>query len=333
MDNPFPKTDRSGVLIVSLVIFTMLTILTTPFIGSGITDPIKFYASETGQQILLILRLPRVIFAFLVGFSLAMVGVVFQALLQNELATPYTLGVSSGGALGAVIAIKSGLVISLMGFTSTIIFSVAGSLLTIAIIYQIARSGAGLSPLILILTGVTVSLLFSSLILFVHYLADFTETYRMIRWLMGGLQIIGWEYSLVLLPFVLLVFAYLYRQATALNILSSGDEMALSKGVDVLKLQRVIFFSGSALTGLVVAFAGPIGFIGLIIPHLLRLMVGSDHRKLLLAAPFFGGSFLIWCDTLARTIISPAELPVGIITAMLGGPFFIWLLIKRKMSP
>jgi iron complex transport system permease protein len=332
MDKRQSNKSMSKLLMSTVIVFTILTFLITPLIGSGFMDLNHFLLSETGQQILLELRLPRVIFAFLVGFSLAMIGVVFQALLQNELATPYTLGVSSGGALGAVIAIKSGLVISFMGFTSTALFSVAGSLLTIYIIYQIARSGAGLSPLILILTGATVSLLFSSLILFVHYLADFTETYRMIHWLMGGLQIIGWNFSLILFPFVLLAFVYLYYQAAALNILSSGDELALSKGVDVLRLQRSIFFIGSALTGLVVAFAGPIGFIGLIIPHLLRLVIGADHRSLLIAAPFFGGTFLIWCDTLARTIISPAELPVGIITAILGGPFFIWLLIKKKRT-
>ena len=319
-------------MLIGLVVLTIVTFLIAPLIGSGFSNPGQFYLSDTGRQILLELRLPRVFFAFLVGFSLAMIGVVFQALLQNELATPYTLGVSSGGALGAVIAIKSGLAFTFFGFTTTAIFSIFGSLLTIYIIYIIARSGAGLSPLILILTGVTVSLLFSSLILFVHYLADFTETYRMIRWLMGGLQIVGWYYSLVLLPFVVLASIYFYRQAPALNILSSGDVLALSKGVDVLHLQRWIFFVGSTLTGMVVAFAGPIGFIGLIIPHLLRMVIGADHRKLLIAAPFIGGIFLIWCDSLARTIIAPAELPVGIITAMLGGPFFIWLLIKKKRT-
>jgi iron complex transport system permease protein len=271
-------------------------------------------------------------FAFLVGFSLSLIGVAFQALLQNELATPYTLGVSSGGALGAVLAIKSGAVVTFLGFTTTTIFSICGSLITIYIIYRIARSGAGLSPLILILTGVTISLLFSSLILFVHYLADFTETYRMIRWLMGGLQVVGWQYSLVILPFLIFAIIYLFHQSSALNILSSGDELALSKGVNVLNLQRSVFFIGSTLTGIVVAFAGPIGFIGLIIPHMIRLLIGADHRKLIIVAPLFGGTFLIWCDTFARTIISPAELPVGIITAILGGPFFVWLLIKKKRT-
>lgn len=315
-----------------LILFTILTAVLAPLIGTNKSSFLELFSSEIGQQIFYDLRLPRVVFAFLVGFSLAMIGVAFQALLQNELATPYTLGVASGGALGAVIAIKSGLIFTVFGFTNITFFSVGGSVLTILIIYLIAKSRAGLSPITLILTGVTISLLFSSLILFVHYLADFTETYRMIRWLMGGLQVTGWYYSLVLFPFVFLTFFYLFRKAVALNIISSGDEMALSKGVDVLRLQRGVFLISSVLVGIIVAFAGPIGFIGLIIPHLIRLIVGADHRKLLITAPIFGGTFLIWCDTFARTIISPAELPVGIITAILGGPFFIWLLIRQKRS-
>jgi iron complex transport system permease protein len=311
-----------------LILFTILSAVLAPLIGTNKSSFLELFSSEIGQQIFFDLRLPRVVFAFLVGFSLAMIGVAFQALLQNELATPYTLGVASGGALGAVIAIKSGLVFTVFGFTNIIFFSVGGSVLTILIIYLIAKSRAGLSPITLILTGVTISLLFSSLILFVHYLADFTETYRMIRWLMGGLQVTGWYYSLVLFPFVSLTFLYLFRKAVALNIISSGDEMALSKGVDVLRLQRGVFLISSVLVGIIVAFAGPIGFIGLIIPHLIRLIVGADHRKLLITAPIFGGTFLIWCDTFSRTIISPAEF----ITAMLGGPFFIWLLIRQKRS-
>ncbi len=241
--------------------------------------------------------------------------------MRNDLATPYTLGISSGGSLGAVLAIKSGFLLQWIGFSAVVIFSVTGSLVTILIIYVIARSRYGMSPLTLVLTGVTISLLFSSLILFIHYLADFTETYRMIRWLMGGLQITGWQFPLTLLPVAVVTFVYFYRHAHAINILSTGHEMAMSKGVDVLRFQKRIFFGGSVLVGVVVAFAGPIGFIGLIIPHLIRLLIGPDHGVLLPCA-VVGGVFLVWCDTLARTMIAPAELPVGIITAMIGGSFF-----------
>ena len=313
-----------------IVFFLIFTFIFAPLLG---TLPLDYSIFESGsmlQRIMLDIRLPRIVFAFLAGFSLALVGTVFQALLRNELATPYTLGISSGGALGAVFAIKAGLDIMIWGFSGTVIFSVTGSLLTIGLIYVIARSRFGLTPLSLILAGVTIGLIFSSLILFIHYLADFTETYRMIRWLMGGLQVSGWKYVVTLLPFVVAAMIFFYSQANAINIMSAGQDMAMSKGVDVFKLQKRSFFGGSVLIGVLVAFAGPIGFVGLIIPHLMRLIAGPDHKQLLISAPIFGGGFLVWCDTAARTLISPAELPVGVITAMIGGPFFIWLLLRSK---
>ena len=313
-------------LIFLLITMGTLTLVIAPFIGVISISINQAYSSE----IFLNIRLPRVVFAFIVGFSLSMIGLIFQALLRNDLATPYTLGVSSGGALGAVISIKSGIAITFLGFTSTTLFSVTGSIFTILIIYWIAKSKIGISPVTLVLTGVTVSLFFSSMILFIHYMADFTETYMMIRWLMGGLQITGWNYSITLLLFTVLIFFYFLFNSSAFNIMSAGKDLALSKGVDVESLQKWSFISGSVLIGLVVAFAGPIGFIGLIIPHLMRLIFGPDHKILLLTTTLFGGTFLVWCDTIARTIISPAELPVGVITSLIGGPFFIWLLIKKR---
>ena len=306
----------------------IISVFFAPFIGS-VSIPIR---EVLHSEIFLNIRLPRVVFAFVVGFSLSMIGVIFQALLRNDLATPYTLGVSSGGALGAVISIKSGLSLAFLGFATTTLFSVTGSVMTIILIYWIAKSKIGISPVTLVLTGVTVSLFFSSMILFIHYLADFTETYRMIRWLMGGLQITGWNYSIILFPFAILVFSFFYINSTAFNIMSAGRDLALSKGVDVETLQKYSFIGGSVLIGLVVAFAGPIGFIGLIIPHLMRLIFGPDHRVLLVTAAIFGGIFLVWCDTIARVIISPAELPVGVITSLIGGPFFVWLLIRKRNS-
>ena len=318
--------DSKRPIVIPLFVIGIISLFIVPFIGSVHIPINEVFDSE----IFLNIRLPRVLFAFIVGFSLSMIGVIFQALLRNDLATPYTLGVSSGGALGAVISIKSGLALSFLGFTTTTIFSVFGSVITILLIFWIARSKIGISPVTLVLTGVTISLFFSSMILFIHYLADFTETYRMIRWLMGGLQITGWNYSIVLIPFTTLIFMFFYFNANAFNIMSAGRDLAISKGVNVESLQKYSFIGGSILIGLVVAFAGPIGFIGLIIPHLLRLLLGPDHRTLLISASLFGGIFLVWCDTIARTIISPAELPVGVITSLIGGPFFVWLLIKKR---
>jgi iron complex transport system permease protein len=316
-----PKTVN-----ISLGLLSLLTLISAPVIGSS---EINLH-SDIGMEILMMLRIPRVLFAYLVGFALALIGTVYQSLLRNDLATPYTLGVSTGGALGAVLAIKLGIDLSWGGYSTATLFSVAGSFSTIWFIYLMAHTPTGSSTVRLVLTGVTISLFFSSLILFIHYLADFTETYRMIRWLMGGLQIAGWRYIWVLLPLVAVFFIYFLLHGHAFNIMSAGYETARSKGVDVDHLQRRSFVYSSLLIGVVVAFAGPIGFIGLIIPHLMRLVVGADHRSLIPAAALTGGVFLVWCDTLARTIIAPAELPVGVITALIGAPFFIWLLIRSQ---
>jgi iron complex transport system permease protein len=325
-----PAKNKLNLYKFIILLFIVITFIITPFIGTVPIDSSVFSSGSLAQQIIFEIRLPRIVFAFLVGLSLALVGTIFQALLRNELATPYTLGISSGGALGAVIAIKTGFDISIWVLPSTVIFSIFGSILTILLIFSVARSKFSLSPVSLILTGVTIGLVFSSMILFIHYLADFTETYRMIRWLMGGLQVSGWEYVLLTVPVAIFALIYFYRHSSAINIISAGRELALSKGVDVYRLQKRSFFLGSALVGVVVAFAGPIGFVGLIIPHLMRLLIGPDHKNLIIAAALFGGSFLVWCDTVARTIIEPAELPVGVITALIGGPFFVWLLFRSK---
>ena len=293
-------------------------------IGEALSDP-----SSLSYQILIAIRLPRIAFAFLTGAGLALIGAVFQALLRNDLATPYTLGVSSGGSLGAVIAIKSGLIIQIFGFSTVTLFSIGGSMLTIAVIYRIAGYARRLNSNTLILAGVTIGLFFSSLILFIHYMADFTETYHMVRWLMGSLSVSGWVYPLTLFIIFLPVFSYFYSKTPDFNILLASEEMALSKGVHVDRLQRTSFWLASFLVGSIVAAAGPIGFVGLIIPHILRLLLGADHRRIFPASVWVGGAFLVWCDTVARTIILPAELPVGIITSLFGGPFFIYLLVRR----
>jgi len=320
----------------SVFIFLLVSsaFIITPLIGdSHITFREAFFIpGSVSAEVLFNVRLPRILFAWLVGCGLALTGCVFQALLRNDLATPYTLGVSSGGAFGAVVAIKTGLVFSLAGLSTTALFSVAGSLLTIALIYFIAYGRHESSAFTIILTGVTINLFFSALILFVHYLADFTETYRMVRWLMGALDISGWQYPMILAILLVLAFLYFYYNVPAFNLLLAGSEMAQSRGVHVIALQKWSFFIASVLIGVIVSMAGPIGFIGLIVPHILRLLFGPDHRYLFPLSMISGGAFLVWCDTIARMIIAPAEIPVGIITSMLGGPFFIFLLIRHRRS-
>lgn len=282
-------------------------------------------------QIFFVARLPRVLSGAIVGASLASAGVVLQAMLRNPLATPFTLGVSAGAALGAMIAIAIGLDLGAMGVSSVPIASFAGSLVAIAIVYFLASSQKrGLSTNVLLLAGVTLNSFFSALILFVQYMADFTQSFRAVRWLMGDLDVGSYSPILAAIPFIVAAFAVFAILPRTLNLLTMGEDVAAARGVEVIRAQRWAFLSASLATGAAVSLGGPIGFIGIVVPHLVRLMVGSDHRIVLPAATLFGAAFTVLCDLTARTIMAPMELPVGIITALIGGPFFLWLLVKKS---
>lgn len=288
------------------------------------------FADNVDAQIFFIARLPRTLAGALVGAMLASAGVVFQGLLRNPLATPFTLGVSAGAALGAMVAITFGWSFAWAGIPAAPAASFAGSLIAVAIVYVLARARhKGLSTNVLLLAGVTMNAFFSALILFVQYFADYAETYRILRWLMGDLDISSYEPLLTALPLVLVSFAIFAWLARPLNLLNLGAESAGTHGLDVTSAQRAAFVSASLATGAAVSVGGPVGFVGIIIPHLVRLLVGSDHRVVLPASALFGAAFLIGCDVIARTVMSPIELPVGVITAIIGGPFFLWLLVRK----
>ncbi len=309
-------------------------VLLAPLIGS---TPISLtrafsraqpFADNVDAQIFFIARLPRVLAAALVGGTLAAAGVVFQGLLRNPLATPYTLGVSAGAALGAMIAISFGAVLPVLGVTSA---SLAGAALAVAVVYLLAQARhRGSSTTVLLLAGVTLNAFFSALILFVQYLGNPGDLFRALRWLMGDLDVASYTPVVAALPFLVIAFAGFAWLARPLNLLSIGTEAAGARGVDVERAQRVAFFSASLATGAAVSIGGPIGFVGIIVPHLVRLFVGADHRLVLPASTCFGAAFLVACDAVARTALAPMELPVGIITAVVGGPFFLWLLLRRS---
>ncbi len=327
--------NRKKIYLILTFVFLLLVTGFTPFIGSQSLDYRQVLAYFHGAQnpdtiIFFHIRFPRILIAILTGASLSLAGVVFQALLRNPLATPYTLGVSSGGALGAVLMIKLGLDISLLGFSSIQIAAFAGSLLTILLVYILARRSGRISIYTMILAGVTISYFFGALILMLHFLADFTETRQMVRWMMGGLDVVNSAVLFRSVPVLLAAYLLIFFHSRMLNIISTSEETALSKGVSVDRVQKMTFVGASLITGLVVAISGPIGFVGLIVPHFLRMLVGVDHRYLIPASLFFGGAFLALCDTIARTMLAPIDIPVGIITAILGGPFFLWLLVKRR---
>jgi len=315
----------------------LLTILVAPLIGS---TPISLrrawdwsvpFSDNPDAQIFFIARLPRTLAGALVGSTLASAGVVFQGLLRNPLATPFTLGVSAGAALGAMLAITFAPTLALAGVPAAPLASFAGSILAVGVVYLLASARhRGLSTNTLLLAGVTMNAFFSALILFVQYFADFTDTFRILRWLMGDLDVSSYTPLVSTLPLVAVSFTAFAWLARPLNLLSLGPDAAESRGLDVTRAQRVAFVSASLATGAAVSIGGPVGFIGIIVPHLVRLMVGADHRVVLPASALFGAAFLVACDVVSRTVLAPLELPVGIITALIGGPFFLWLLVRRR---
>ena len=313
-----------------------LTAIVAPLVGStsislsrAIDRSVPF-ADNVDAQILFIARMPRLEAGILVGAALASAGVVLQALFRNPLATPETLGISAGAALGAILVITGGSTATVGPFSPVSFASLAGALGAIAVVYLLASAPRRpLSTAVLLLAGVTLNAFISAVILFVQYLADFTQSYRAIRWLIGDLDVGTFVPVLSAVPLVALAFALFLRLPAALNLLSLGGDVAATRGVNVANVQRLAFFSAGLATSAAVSLAGPIAFIGIVVPHAVRLMVGVDHRIVLPASALFGASFLIACDLVARTIIAPVELPVGIVTAMIGGPFFLWLLVRR----
>ncbi len=288
------------------------------------------FADNVDAQIFFIARLPRVLAAALVGSALAAAGVVFQALLRNPLATPETLGVSSGAALGAMIAMTFDLQATIADIPPVPLASLAGSLGALAIVYALATARRrGLSATVLLLAGVTMTAFFSALIMFTQYLADFTETYRTVRWLMGMLDVGSYAPVVGVLPVLGVALALFATLPRSLDLISLGADAAAARGVDVLRAERAALVSASLATGAAVSISGPVAFVGLVVPHLVRLLIGSDHRLVMPASALFGGAFLIACDLVARTAFAPVEIPVGVITAIIGGPFFLWLLFRR----
>jgi iron complex transport system permease protein len=271
------------------------------------------------------IRLPRIILAGLVGFSLSIGGVVFQALLRNPLADPFILGVSSGSAFGAILGIFFG-----FGFTLGIpIMSFGGALLTIYLLMILGARKMGMESATILLTGVIINAFFTAIIMFFIATAADSRLHSMLFWLYGDLSQSRYGPLLFITPVLVIASVILYSFSRHLNLITAGEETALQVGVDVEKSKKACLLVVSLIIGLVVSFSGLIGFVGLIVPHLARMALGSDHRLLIPVASIGGAIFLIAADTLARTIVSPSELPVGVVTAFMGAPFFIYMLKKR----
>ena len=319
-----------GVMVGSVKIpaATALSILIHHLSGGLFLEPDWRQAYEI---IIVQTRIPRVILAAVVGASLGVAGMVIQAIVRNPLAGPSILGVSSGAATGAVIVMRFGL-IALGAFTLHIAAFVGG-LLALSIVFWIARTGGQMTATRLVLAGIAVSAVLSALTsLLVLTSPDPQLAARVLFWTLGGFG--GAQWSLLSIPVAALALGLgvMLVQARRLNLLMAGDESAVALGLDVERFRRGMFVLTAGLTGITVAVSGVIGFVGLIMPHIVRLMVGADHRRALPAVALLGASFTIGADLIARSIIAPLELPVGIVTALVGGPFFVWLLRRDARS-
>lgn len=275
-------------------------------------------------------RLPRLLLAYLVGASLAVVGAALQALLRNPLADPYILGISSGAALGAALALQFGVTWAFGGFSAVQLVAFLFAAATIGVLYRIAGADGRIPVQTLLLAGVIINAILSALILFITSLSDSTSAFRLFFWLMGSLATLGYTGLGALAAIVLMGIGLLCAQGRNLNLLSLGEDPAQGLGLDVERIKRVIFVTTAFLTGAVVAVSGLIGFVGMIVPHAVRMVLGPDHRLLLPASALIGGTFLAVADTVARSLLAPTELPVGVITALCGGPFFIYLLMSHR---
>lgn len=282
---------------------------------------------ETVRQVFWQLRVPRVCLAFLSGAALSIGGMVFQSVFQNFLACPFTLGVSTGAAFGAALYFRLGCAFALWGISGASFSAFAGALGTIFFVYGVS---AGLSTASMLLAGVVMSFFFSSLIVFLQYISDFEGMFRIMRWLMGGFETVGWASVWGVFPFVAAGTLLVKLLERELDLLTLGDELAASRGIRVSTVRAKLFFATSLMVGGVVSVCGPIGFVGIMVPHFCRLLFGSIHRGMTATIALIGGVFLVICDTFGRVVVAPYEVPVGVVTALLGGPFFLWLLIRRR---
>ncbi len=309
-----------GPVEISPVLVSRIILAKLPFAG----DLILKSWSQAEETIVIQIRLPRILLGVLVGAALATAGTAMQGLFKNPMADPYIIGISSGGALGAAIA-----VVLRMGLLALPAMAFFGAICAAFVVYSISRVNDRVPVAALLLSGIAVAAFLSAITSFLMYIAG-ESLHQIVFWLMGGLSTSAWDKVLIVaIPLaggILMLSIY----ARELNIMLLGDEEAQGLGVEVEKFKKLSIALSALLAGVAVSVSGIIGFVGLIIPHIVRLIVGPDHRILIPASALTGGIFIVITDTLARTIIAPAEIPVGIITAFFGAPFFIYLLQKRK---
>ncbi len=327
------KLGRSVIFLLALILLAV--IITNTAIGSTIISPLitakillaNFFPMEhtwldNYETIIIGVRLPRVLLAAFVGAALSTAGCAMQGLLKNPMADPYIIGMSSGAALGASIGFVLMLPVQLMSFMMAV--------LAIFVVYNISKVGGKVPVDTLLLSGIAIGSLLSAITSMIIFLAQ--SPHKIIFWIMGGLWNASWEELRITSFMIILGILVLYRYAWKLNVMLLGEEEAHHLGVDIEHVKRYVLVFSALITAAAVSVSGIIGFVGLIIPHIMRILVGPDHRILFPASTLMGAIFLVLCDTFSRTIMAPSELPVGVVTAMFGAPFFIYLLRKRRDS-
>lgn len=273
------------------------------------------------------LRFPRAILAGFVGAGLAMVGGSLQAVTRNPLADPHLLGISAGGAFGAILALlHTGM---FLGLLTVPLFAFLGALCATILVLAVSRFAAATSADRLILAGVAVSFIVMSLANVLIFLGDPRATQTVVFWMLGGLGLAQWGQLIYPLVTLVLCGTYIWRKARDLNAMTLGDETASTLGIPVARFRLKIFATGALITGVMVAFSGIIGFVGLMVPHIVRLLVGGDYTRVLPASALFGAIYLLWADIIARTVMAPDDIPIGIVTGLIGGVFFVWILRRR----
>ena len=301
-----------------------------PLLG-GFLDSQGFFSDLPPQSetIVVNIRIPRILTCAFAGAALGLAGAILQGIFKNPMADPYVIGVSSGAALGATIAFATGVGFTIFGAAAVPAFAFAVSLLTVFLVYNVARVGPRVPVMTLLLSGIAVSIFLSA---FTTLLITFASKvlHGIYFWLLGSFAFAKWSDFYIVSPLTIIGFIIAFLYSRDLNIMLMGEETAQTLGVEVEKVKKILIAISSLVTAAAVSVSGIIGFVGLIIPHIMRILVGPDHRVLLPASLLGGGLFLVLCDNLARAAIPPTELPIGVITAMFGGPFFIYLLRKKK---
>ncbi|WP_289135896.1 iron ABC transporter permease [uncultured Brevibacillus sp.] len=298
--------------------------------GIGQWIPVDWSKGE--QTIIWDIRFPRVLLGAIVGAGLSVVGVAIQSLVRNSLADPYILGVSSGASVGATLVILFG-AFSMFGQFALSLGAFAGALLSILLIFSLSRIGGQNSTVRLLMSGIAISAILSAVTSLIIFSAPNEHGIRSVLfWMSGSLAGGKWEYLTIPTLVVLICLFVLMAQYRSLNAMLMGEESAGTLGVNTVQFRKQLLMITALLTGVIVAISGAIGFVGLMMPHIVRVVVGSDHRRVLPVSALFGAIFLIWADSIARLAFAPEELPIGIITALCGGPFFIWLMLRNSYS-